>query len=1057
MEKRIEVYLLSMKDWRHCLAVSATVYSGPDREVCVINPENLEDELEALRLLGKRLAVDFYDCTGDPDVSRALQDEAGLSFKGALLGPGAGLSELSGRFGFPRGLVCAPAADPSRCLQAAALAVRLGLYFLPLDQSTTLPFAALPAAFILWLGREQELRALTQAGALAAAVCLEGDKEVLDYLKQAGCLVDYLVILNSADLHNETRRGCCLGELWVQGLSLLSTVLASYRNTFILDAAAEQPDPAKIEAAVNELAGQTGLKPKFQVVLASPAVVPFFYEEKKTIGGVAEEMVRDIHLRLNDDLFFDVAEGRLFQHYPGGLSLQLISTKRYPLLREEAGAGIEREVLVVSTPHVESGIIFATDEALIDSQLIPLLDQAGCRLNHLTGRDSHYRNIGEALIRADIFLYTGHGGPESLHTHGRALTRYDLPPLPPLVVYASACSTVGLVPHWFSPTEGMEWQGVEVNSREVIGLSFVEKGALVFVGGATVEDLQYSTSIYSIFMEALLVKGLSVGQAVQATRNFISLYASTLLQKAPQAYRKYRWSTANAIHQQVLLGDPAFVPAVEKSAAAALPREMVIGPGVISLSVTIPKERWRRSRTAVNDKEPSKQYYRCRGVDVITPFAEDVISWGDYYRVAPDTENISETAVMSSFLHLCLDLPPDTVPVGLYLQEARAGRGDCLLCGKEAARLALSAVELARHFKLPYLLQPPLELDMRDGWAFTVEQREGFARMHWLAPLLLIDESTRSAFPLESLLFKVETAPARICRGRVESGAAADERGTFLVAAGLPQKQSQEGAETERDLSLRYQQLVLTRPGGSFEISCSGGSVLIVQEQYPLYEIPGTYRAFHNQTWSTDGPEPLILRPEPPNPGILRGRIYDSRTGEPLCGALIRAFRGESDPVRDPLVEAYAGEAAAGLQGDFSLQLPAGKYLLYAVAALNGKRYKSGEWTQDFRRGEEHYRIFTLDEAAVVRGKVIFEGETPPEPAVIAVKKFPREVAGTLSKMPVQRDGRYECLVSFQERFMIILEEEGWRTCEDTNAGCGYRLQPGEILERSFILIPSDT
>jgi len=185
------------------------------------------------------------------------------------------------------------------------------------------------------------------------------------------------------------------------------------------------------------------------------------------------------------------------------------------------------------------------------------------------------------------------------------------------------------VPHWYSLNEGANWQGIPVDSREVIGLSFVEKGALCFVGGATIEDLQYSSSIYGIFMEALLVKGLSVGEAVKATRNFISLYASTLLQKTPQAYEKYRWATANAIHQQLLLGDPAFIPAEEKHAATALPIDTAYSAGRIRLTVNIPKERWRRSKALVNEKEPSKKYYRCRNVEMISPYGQDVINWGD--------------------------------------------------------------------------------------------------------------------------------------------------------------------------------------------------------------------------------------------------------------------------------------------------------------------------------------------------------------------------------------------------------------------------------------------
>lgn len=1050
--ERTEIYLVSVKEWIHCLQISAAVYSKAGREVFLINPDSLNEDLESLALLGKRLPVDMFDCTGDPALKLALENKEGLSFKGVLPGPGAGLDQISLIFGRPKGLVCAPADDPSRCLQAAVMAVRLGFYFLAPQSGDALSASGLPDEPLIWLGPHRE-----PVNPAAATICLDGAAAMADYLKQAGCPVDYLVLVNSADLTKPTLQGRCLGELWVQGLSLFGVTLASYRNAFLLDAAQALPDPGRIESMVNDCVRQAGLSLKYQAVVASPGAIPFFYEEKKNIGETAEEMVRDIHVRLNDDLFFDLAEGRLFQHNPGGLSVQLISTKRYGQIRAAAAAGASREVLIVGSPHVESGIIFATDDSIISAQLLPLLKQTENKVKLLIGEEAHHQKICAALLSADIFLYTGHGGPESLHTHGRSLTRYALPALPPLVAYASACSTLGLVPHWYSLTEGAAWQGIPVDSREVIGLSFVEKGALCFVGGATIEDLQYSSSIYGIFMEALLIKGLSVGEAVKETRNFISLYASTLLQKAPPAYEKYRWSTANAIHQQLLLGDPAFIPAEEKNAATALPLDTAHSANRIRLIVYIPKERWRRSKAVVNEKEPSKKYYRSRNVEMISPYGQDVINWGDCYRIAPDADEISDNAVISSLLHLKLTLPPDTMPVRLSLIDAQAGPGECLLCGQEAPPPALSTLDRARRFKLPYLMQPPLELDMREGWAFTVEQQEDLSVAHWLAPLLLIDEYARSAYPLERLIFEMETAPRRICRGVVECAPIPERNSPCLVVAGLPRSESGELTETGKALAVHCQSMALTGSGGAFTISCSGDAVLSVEQHYPLYELPGPYLPYDRQNWPAGEASPrLILTPGPPEPGFLQGRLYDSRSGSPLCGALVRAFRGEIDPVGDPLVEAFAEEATAGTQGDFTLKLPAGKYLLYAAAPAGGKRYKSGRWAVEIERGQEQYRIFTLDEAVVIRGRVAYEGTAPPEPAVIAVKKYPRKAGETLVKMPVKRDGSFECLVGFQERFIIVLEEEGWLDCEDTNNGQGYRLKPGEILERNFTLLPAE-
>jgi hypothetical protein len=48
---------------------------------------------------------------------------------------------------------------------------------------------------------------------------------------------------------------------------------------------------------------------------------PLYLEKTGKIAPSGEEPVRDIHLQLNHDIFFDVAEGRLFQSNPGGLSL----------------------------------------------------------------------------------------------------------------------------------------------------------------------------------------------------------------------------------------------------------------------------------------------------------------------------------------------------------------------------------------------------------------------------------------------------------------------------------------------------------------------------------------------------------------------------------------------------------------------------------------------------------------------------------------------------------------------------------------------------------------
>jgi hypothetical protein len=161
--------------------------------------------------------------------------------------------------------------------------------------------------------------------------------------------------------------------------------------------------------------------------------------------------------------------------------------------------------------------------------------------------------------------------------------------------------------------------------------------------------------------------------------------------------------------------------------------------------------------------------------------------------------------------------------------------------------------------------------------------------------------------------------------------------------------------------------------------------------------------------------------------------------------------------VGDLLIEAYVGETVTGASGEFSFELPAGSYYLYAAAKTNGLRYKSVEWNLKLREGEDLSRVFSLDQAALVRGKVAFQGYIPPDPPVVGLKKYPKvEGESALVKVPVDRDGRFECLVSFQDRFSISIEEEGWQAIHDTNGDQGYKLSAQETLERDYLLVPGE-
>jgi hypothetical protein len=1048
-----EVYLLSVHRWQQALVISSAVLRDPGREVFFIDPDQIEQQIEALALLAERLDVEYIDATGSETAAASL---AGAGLKSRLWSPAGDYSwpGIIENFGPPEGICAAAAGSPSDCLKAAAAAVRLGFYFAPLENRDQAGVAAAGDIPLTWFGDRQGLLDAVGPETAEKFRVISGDAEALAYFKSEGLSSDYLVILNSADLFRESEREDCLGKLWVKGLSLHALILASYRRVLIFDTAADNPDPLVIERNVNRMVRESGMKPRFSTVVAAPAAVPFFYEEKKVIGAWAEEMIRDIHVRLNGDLFYDLSEGRLMQNTPGGLSAQLISTKRYDeIMKRLNGSG--RDVLIANVPHVDTGIIFAGDQGLMEGQLLPLFEDAGFRVNLLQGRESHYEKISAGLEEADFFLYTGHGGPEGLHTHGRALNRADLPRMKPLVAYASACSTVALVPHWVSSTEGLEWQGVAVDSRQVIGLSFVEKGALCFIGGATIEDLQYSTSIYGIFMESLLVKGLSVGEALRETRHFISLYSSILMQKRPEAYRKYRWGTANALHQQVLIGDPAFVPLPEVNRASRLPGEVeTVSPSKLKVTVEIPEERWHRKRTAVNEKDASRRYYRCRNIEVNSPYGEDVVSWGDYYRVAPDAGGISEAAVMSSFIHMTVDLPPGEVPAGLKLVEVETAGTVCLLCEKDVEP-EIAPIEAAGRFRIPYLLQDPIELDMREGWAFSAEQLNGHLRLHWLAPLLLIDDKKSTATRVKKYIFEAESVSSRKISGKIEAPVSGF---SYLVCAGSGIRPGDGQKNCGPDPMPGSAIFTMTGEDGSFELDAIPGANLAVREQYPLYDLLDLYNSFTREIYSTESDQPLTLKLTASKKVSINGYILDSGAAEPVKGALVRVFRGEPDPIGDPLVEAFAGEALAGEKGEFTLELPAGRYMLYATAVVNGKRYKSSDWKIEPKEGEDFFRIFTLDQAAIVRGRVRYEGYEPPEPAAVALKRFPKIEAegGTLTKLPVNRDGSYECLVSFQDRFSIVVEEEGWQHVNDTNNDQGYKLDPQEILEKDYILVPAD-
>ncbi|HPU00607.1 MAG TPA: C25 family cysteine peptidase [Bacillota bacterium] len=1063
-QQKLQIILLSIDHWLGALAYSTAALARPGSEIFLLNPEHPEEELAALKLLRERLPIALVDATAHAAFGEALRGDPELAplLENSPLPPVIDPDQIQERFGPLRGLVTASQDDPSRCLKAAVLAVRLGYHFIPeeiLPQWPQRP-EGLP---LVQLGSDSDSD--SRLHGCGSCRFIPNDAALAEFMRRLEPPPGYLLLYNSDDIYERPAASLSLGDYRVRGLSLLAPLIASYRPVFPYDAYTDRAEARAIEKELNGFVAGTGLQPEYLAILASPGTIPFIYDRRRDIGSRSEVAVRDIHLRLNDDLFFDLAEGRLFQSTPGGLSLQIISSKHYHRITG-SGTAEERakEVLVVTAPHVEGGIIFASDGPLIEGQLKPLLQEAGCRVHVLAGEEAHYACIAAALPQADFFLYTGHGGPESLHTHGRFLSRRELPPLPPLVAFASACSTVAVDAHWYSTTDGLDWNSIPVFAPAVIGLAMVERGAVCYVGGTTLEDLQYSTSLYSIFMEALLVKGCSVGEAVRRMRNFVSLYASLMQQKAPEGYACYKQGTAAAIHQQLLLGDPALVPCPRgEGGGADLPQEIEMEEGGehCRLRVTIPEVRWRRSRSAVSPLPPSKYYYRSRAIEVLTPFGEDVVSWGDYYRVAPDAEGITEVAVMSSFLHLHLDLLPGRCPLKLKLLEAKAAGAECLLCGREMEPPA-NPTTAFQDFRLPYLLLPPTRMDMTSGWAFAVEERgpgRGL-RVHWLVPVLAINEATRTAVRAAQFLFELETAPAQELSGRVVApgggeGSEADVAAGCLVSAALPAA-GPGRAHGGTPLNVVFQ--VLTRPDGTFKFTCAGAAtVLAVSDQFPLYELAAPCRTLRQERLPLPLPHPEI-RLRPAAAGRLSGKVLDSMSAAPLPGALVRVWRGFQDPVGDPLIEGFAAEACSDAAGSFAFELPAGKYILSAVARHEERQYKSKTVHVEIFTGEEQHLLLPLDEAALVSGRVAYGAAPPPHPPIVSLMRYPEKEGGeVLVSTPVRPDGSFSCLVGFQDRFYVWIEEEGWQAIRDYNQGQGYKLGPGEEIFLHYTLLPEDT
>lgn len=1054
--------LLSSKNWPQNLLLASIMLTKEKEEVFFVDPENTTSELAALKLLSARLPLEITDATGDAAFSEALHKEQELKLKSLPTGfADTGAASFLKTGEAPPGLVCAPAKTPSLCIKAAVLAVRLGYYFIPCYDEQEIKVESLlhPCKFLqgaaeasktplIWLGAEEEAKKhLAQTS--ARPVILPGDDSLLAFMKEQGLETGYLLLYNSQDLEKKSAAPSSPGQLWVKGLSLLAPLVASYRPVFPFDVLSNEPDPARIEKELNSFAHRHGLSPDYMVLLASPGAIPLIYEPQRTIDSTTEEMARDIHLRLNDDIFFDVAEGRLFQSSPGGLSTQILSTKHFHQLTGTKNAS--KKMLVAVSPEVDYKIIFNSDDPLIESQLTPHLEGCGHKVTILEGQEAHHESIAQALQKSDFFLYAGHGTTEALKTYGRFLTRRDLLPLPPLVAFASACTTAGMAPYWVSDSDGLSWQEIPVPYRDQFGLAMTEKGAICFVGGSTSEDLQFATSMYPLFFEAILVEGLSVGEALRKARNFVSLYSAILQQKAPETYGIYKWWFANTLQQQTLLGDPALVPAPQKNTAKKiLPEITKKGEKSFLINLKIPEKRWRRVRKAVHPTEVTQAYYRTRNVELDSPYGEGIVSWGDFYRVAPDAKDSAELGVMSSFAHLYLDLPSSLMPLHLQLKEVKGFDSRCLVCGQESG-LPREIKDMFEDSQVPFIMMGPVRFDYRKGWAFAVEERQEGHRVHWLAPLLALDDSAKTSVRAAEFTFELTAGEAKTYSGQIKRAGSAEEN-SYFVSLGTLKNEAASGKKGQRLENVLAQ--AVTNAAGTFKIKCAAAAAAAeVDGQFPLYEILAPYQALEKEACVLPAGQDLILKPGEAKTGQVKGRVVDSATAKPLQGALVRAWRAVVDPSDYLMTEGFAGEACTDEEGGFTFNLAAGKYQLFAVAQAGDLNYKAKQVALDCYGGEEHFVVLALEAGAKVEGRIHFEGEKPLYPVMVCLKNFRDGVpAGTLASVYAGREGYFSCLVAAKDRFCLEIREEGYELVLDTSNKQGFKLKPGETLKLSYTL-----
>ncbi len=957
-----------------------------------------------------------------------------------------------------RGVVMFPAGSPSWAIKGAALAVRLGYLAWPLEEAAGFAYAAPAGVPVLVLGEAPGAVADTLQGREFRH--LPGDRALAAFLQEQSIPQDYVVLVNSADLEPPAYTGPAMGTVWTQGLSLLAPLLASYRSALVIDARTPRADSREIERTLNQKVQDAGLRPDYLAILAAPGAIPFIHEPQMSFGG-GEDSTRDIHLRLNDDIYFDCAEGRLFGQTAGKVSLQLLSTKHHAQLQ----GGHRTNALIFNRPHVEGGVTFAIDEATGRTQLKPLFKAAGLDVTELYDKDCQPEKIAHHLRTAGLAMYGGHGSTEALSTHQAPLYAEFLPTrMPPGVVYACACSTMYPKPNKYSSDGGFSFEEEATPFPEQIGPAFVDRGALAFVGGLTVEDVLLNTAMYVVFAQALVLKGLSVGQAVRAARNHSLTHLGLLSQSAPGTYSDYRNGLANTIQQQIVLGDPAFTPYAGTS-AARLPISATAGDAAVEVSVTLPEAVYQREMVAVDKGPENKEFHRAKFVESWVPVGEDVVIWGENYTVARDSSDQSHKGVMGAYLHLTADLPVGRVPVRLTLEEAEAAPQECLLCGH--THPVEDATARFRSYVVPFQgSNAPVKHDQSNGWAYTVEETPAGLRVHWFLPTLAVEESTRQATVLRGAKFCLEHVAGVKAEGRLEvgrgqggvgaPGAMEGTRGLLpsdlLLSFGRPLPEEGEAAPGKKP-KLAVVAQTLSGPGGRWSCWLPAGEELQARVDIPMPVYRHAAEAV--LSFKPDVTEPfkagagaVSLALKPVELGVLKGVVVDAFTGRPLPGAKVRIWRGKQGP-KAPITEGYVGEAKTDAQGRFEFGVPAGSYLVQ-TAHRTDLRYFSGKGSATVFKDREAHVLVSMEPGAVLTGQVTFKGAYTPRHAGIRLMEHGNADGKSIGGGRTRRDGRFEILVSTAKPFDIKIHPEGFKRLVDENGGEGYHLAPGEVLERSY-------